>query len=49
MRYKIVVSPEAAEGLQRLAPNEPKAFAKAGRFLKELAEHPKTGTGTLSR
>jgi toxin YoeB len=45
MRYKIVVSPEAAEGLQRLAQNEPKAFAKAGLFLKELAEHPKTGTG----
>lgn len=37
--------PEAAHDLQRLAQNEPKAFAKANRFIEELAEHPKTGTG----
>ena len=45
MRYKVTISPKAAEHLQRLAKSEPKAFAKAGRFLKELEEHPKTGTG----
>lgn len=45
MKYNVVVSPKAAEHLQRLAHSEPKAFAKAGRFLKELEEHPKTGTG----
>lgn len=45
MKYKVVVSPKAAEHLQRLAHSEPKAFAKAGRFLKELEERPMTGTG----
>ncbi|MBQ5976008.1 MAG: type II toxin-antitoxin system YoeB family toxin [Bacteroidales bacterium] len=45
MKYKITISPKAAEHLQRLAKSEPKSFAKAARFLKELAEHPKTGTG----
>ncbi len=45
MAYKVFIMPEAARDLQRLAKNEPKAFAKAGRFLEELAEHPKTGTG----
>lgn len=45
MKYKVTISPKAAEHLQRLAKSEPKVFAKAGRFLKELEEHPKTGTG----
>ena len=45
MRYEVVVMPEAMLDLQRLAKSEPKAYAKAGRFLKELEEHPKTGTG----
>lgn len=31
--------------LQRLAKSEPKAFEKAKRFIEELKEHPKTGTG----
>ena len=31
--------------LVRLAKSEPKAFAKASRFIDELKEHPKTGTG----
>lgn len=37
--------PEAARDLQRLAKYEPKAFAKANRFIRELEDHPKTGTG----
>ncbi|MBO7628952.1 MAG: Txe/YoeB family addiction module toxin [Bacteroidales bacterium] len=45
MAYKVFIMPEAARDLQRLAKNEPKAFAKANRFIGELAEHPKTGTG----
>ena len=31
--------------LLRLAKSEPKAFAKAQRFLEEMKVHPKTGTG----
>ncbi|MBO4282272.1 MAG: Txe/YoeB family addiction module toxin [Bacteroidales bacterium] len=45
MKYKVIISPKAEEHLLRLAKNEPKAFAKASRFIKELEEHPKTGTG----
>ena len=45
MRYKVIISPKAEEHLLRLAKNEPEAFAKANRFIKELEEHPKTGTG----
>jgi len=35
----------ANEGMARLKRNEPKAFAKLGILLKELLEHPRTGTG----
>ena len=45
MTYKVIVMPEAAQDLQRLAKSEPKVFAKANRFLLELEEHPKTGLG----
>ena len=45
MTYKVIIMPEAALDLQRLARSEPKAFAKASRFIKELETHPKTGTG----
>ena len=47
MAYKVFIMPEAARDLQRLAKNEPKAFAKANRFIGELAEHPKTGSRTF--
>lgn len=43
--YRVIITPEAALDLERLANNEPKAFAKANRFIAELKEHPKTGTG----
>jgi mRNA-degrading endonuclease RelE of RelBE toxin-antitoxin system len=42
MAYRIIITPEAAKDLQRLAKSEPKAFAKANRFIEELKEHPKT-------
>lgn len=45
MRYEVRLMREAELDLVRLAKSEPKAFVKAGSFLKELAEHPKTGTG----
>lgn len=45
MIYEVRLSERVKLDLVRLAKSEPKAYAKAGRFLKELAEHPKTGTG----
>lgn len=45
MMYEVRLSERVKIDLVHLAKSEPKAFAKAGRFLKELAEHPKTGTG----
>ena len=45
MTYEVIVMPEAALDLQRLAMSEPKVFAKANRFIKELETHPKTGLG----
>lgn len=43
--YKVIITPEAASDLERLSYSEPKAYAKANRFIGELREHPKTGTG----
>lgn len=45
MLYKVLTTPEADEGFVRLAKDEPKAFQKAQKFIQELREHPKTGTG----
>lgn len=45
MMYELRFSKIANEGLARLAKSEPKAFRKALRFIEELREHPKTGTG----
>lgn len=45
MIYKVINTTEADDGLARLAKNEPKAFAKAQRFIEELRIHPRTGTG----
>ena len=43
--YKIIFAPRAYEDAKRLEKSEPKAFQKALRFIEELKEHPKTGTG----
>lgn len=43
--YRIVIAPQAKEDLLRLQKSEPKAFAKAARFIDELRVHPTTGTG----
>lgn len=45
MKYNVFNTKMADEDFARLAKNEPKAFAKAMRFIEELREHPKTGTG----
>lgn len=45
MTYRVIITPEADEDLAKLAKNEPKVFLKAQRFMEELREHPKTGTG----
>ena len=45
MIYRIEIKEQAELDLLRLAKSEPKAFAKAQRFLEEMKAHPKTGTG----
>ena len=43
--YKIIYSPQAVEDLMKLKRSEPAAYKKADKFIQELKEHPKTGTG----
>ena len=45
MSYKIIFSSQADVDLKELKKSEPKAFKKAVALIKELAEHPRTGTG----
>ena len=45
MTYNIEFTTDARIGLAQLGKSEPKAYAKALRFIDELKEHPKTGTG----
>ena len=45
MTFEVIITPEAARDLIKLAKSEPKAYAKVQQFVKELQEHPKTGTG----
>ena len=45
MTFDIIITPEAAKDLLRLAKSEPRVFAKANRLINELKTHPKTGTG----
>jgi toxin YoeB len=45
MIYKVTPTTEAEADFVRLAKSEPKAFAKAQRFIEELKVHPKTGLG----
>lgn len=45
MTYEVILYEQAQIDLAKLAKSEPKAFEKAQRFIEELKEHPKTGTG----
>lgn len=43
--YHLVYTEDAKADMQRLKRSEPNAFAKLGKLLIELMDHPKTGTG----
>lgn len=43
--YNVDFTPDAQADLVKMLKNEPKVYQKALRFIAELAEHPKTGTG----
>jgi toxin YoeB len=43
--YNVLFSDEANIDLAKLHKSEPAAFKKVQRFIGELQEHPKTGTG----
>ena len=45
MNYKVVYAPRAENGLVKLLREEPKTYQKALKLIKELYEHPRTGTG----
>jgi toxin YoeB len=45
MTYTLYFTGEAKKDLAGLKKNEPAAFKKATALLKELQEHPRTGTG----
>ena len=45
MKYRVTLTETAEQHLARLLKSEPKAFAKAQRFIEELQEHPTTGLG----
>ena len=43
--YKVIYQKEAELDIIHLKRNEPQAYKKAIKLIKELYEHPKTGTG----
>ncbi len=43
--YKLQYTKESEIDLSKLKRNEPKAFKKVTQLLRELMEHPYTGTG----
>ena len=43
--YEIIYSPRAVQDILRLQRSEPAAYKKVVKFIEELREHPKTGTG----
>lgn len=45
MIFELIFTEEAKKGLFKLAKDDPKSYQKALRFIEELKEHPKTGTG----
>jgi len=49
MTYKIEFSNEATDDLRHLSRSEPKCFEKAVRFINEISEHPRSGTGHPER
>ncbi len=45
MRYTVIVRPGAKKDLEALKKSEPKCYQKAEKLIRELDEHPTTGTG----
>jgi len=45
MRYSVELKEKAREGLSKLLRSEPKSYKKALNLIRELYEHPTTGTG----
>lgn len=43
--YEITLSPKAYADIQKLQKSDPSSYKKVGKFIAELREHPKTGTG----
>lgn len=43
--YNLDYTETAKADMRRLKQSEPQSFAKLGRLLEELMEHPRTGTG----
>lgn len=44
-RYSVDIKEKAQFDLQKLMKDEPKLYRKALELIKELYEHPRTGTG----
>ncbi len=45
MKYSVLFSENANRDFDKLKKREPTAFKKAKKLIKELYEHPETGTG----
>jgi toxin YoeB len=45
MTYEIKYMPEALDDIAALKKSDPHAYGKVTKFIKELHEHPRTGTG----
>ena len=43
--YDVILSPQALVDIGKLKMSEPKSYQKVKKFIEELKEHPKTGTG----
>ena len=47
--YSVKLNPKAYEDVSILHRNYPKYYAKLGKLLDELAQHPRSGTGQAER
>ena len=45
MKYNIAFTKEASKAIARYKKSNPPAYKKIATLLKELTEHPRTGTG----
>ena len=45
MSYRIILTENAEEGLEKLEKNDPEAYKKVNELIGELMDHPKVGEG----